>query len=311
MLAGEGVDRLKVALDVRPGLLGRRVEAVEVEELPVPQERRNDLVVVDAEVVDPGSGDQLGLAVEVLDARPGHLEGHDLLGDGPHCGGRVNLQRRADQVSVEDHVEVLVGGHPGEQLLRHGVLGEPPRVAVADPCCQLLEGHVGDGAQWRLAAAVEPLLHLLHAAPLKGNRIDTTGYHQIVTHRDGVASLLRRPTVHPGTPGAVPAEGRRDHMVVAGQVVLCEQADLEGDLGDVGQPGLLRFPRQGVEVTALAPGDVLVRHPFGGQAQVAVEVGRGDGLKLTQEVDVCEGGHAHTLTGQLDSGLRPVGGIEA
>ncbi len=199
----------------------------------MPQEWRDDLVVVDAKVVDPGPGDLLGFAIEVVDTRPGHLERHDLLGDGPDRRGPGDLQCGGDQVPVEDHVEVLVRGHPGEQLLRGGVLGEPARVAVADPRREFLEGDVGDGAQRCLLVAVEPVLHLDHAAPLKGHRVNTAGHHQIVPHRDGVASLLRRPAVHPGTPGAVPPEGRRDHTVVAGQVVLREQPDLEGDLGDV------------------------------------------------------------------------------
>ena len=59
--------------------------------------------------------------------------------DGLHGRRRGQLQRGRDQVAVEDHVQVLVGGHPGQQALGDRVAGDTAGVAVADPGRELLE----------------------------------------------------------------------------------------------------------------------------------------------------------------------------
>jgi hypothetical protein len=101
-----------------------------------------------------------------------------------------------------------------------------------------------------------------------------------------VAALLGGPAVRPGPPGPVAAEAGQQLVVVAGQVVLGEQVDLEGGLGDPGQPGLVGGPGLGIEVAAEAPGDVLVREPLFGHGQMPVKQPAGDRLQLPQEVVV-------------------------
>ena len=52
-------------------LLGGRVEPLELEQPPVPDDRQEDLVAVDAQVVDPGLGDLRGLRRNPGIAAPG------------------------------------------------------------------------------------------------------------------------------------------------------------------------------------------------------------------------------------------------
>jgi hypothetical protein len=75
-------------------------------------------------------------------------------------------------------------------------------------------------------------------------------------------------------------------VVVAGQVVLGEEVDLEGGLGDAGQPRLVRGPGFGVEVATQAPGHVLVGQPVFGHGQVPVQQPLGDRFQLGEQVMV-------------------------
>jgi hypothetical protein len=68
--------------------------------------------------------------------------------------------------------------------------------------------------------------------------------------------------------------------------VLGEEVDLEGGLGDPGQPGLIRGPGLDVEVAAQAPGHVLMRQPLLGHGQMPVKQPAGDRLQLTEQVVV-------------------------
>ena len=84
--------------------------------------------------------------------------------------------------------------------------------------------------------------------------------------------------------------------MVAGQVVLGEEVDLEGGLGDPGQPRLVGGPGLGVEVAAEAPGHVLMRQPLFGHGQVPVKQPLGDRFQLVEQVMVGMAiGHAGLL----------------
>ena len=144
------------------------------------------------------------------------------------------------QVPVEDHVQVLVGGDPGQQLVRDRVAGGPAGVAVRDAGRQLLEGDVGDRLERGLVAGVVAGGHVVHPGPLELDRVDAAGDDEVVAQRDAVPALLRRPAAHPLAPGAVAAEAGGDLPVVAGQVVLGQQVDEHRGLGRRVQPGLLR-----------------------------------------------------------------------
>ena len=75
------------------GLLGGGVEAGQLEDPPVPEDRQQDLVAVDADVVDAGLRDLGGLAHEARDAGARHLEREDLVDDRPDRGRRLDLER--------------------------------------------------------------------------------------------------------------------------------------------------------------------------------------------------------------------------
>ncbi|MEJ7695807.1 MAG: hypothetical protein WKF78_04085 [Candidatus Limnocylindrales bacterium] len=123
----------------RRRLLGRGIQALQLEDPPVPDDRHQHFVVVDPQVVDPGLGDLGGLADEARDAGARHLEGEDLVHDRAHGGRRLDLERRAQDVPVEDHVQVLVGGDPDHDLVRDRVVRVAAGVAVGDPGRELLE----------------------------------------------------------------------------------------------------------------------------------------------------------------------------
>jgi hypothetical protein len=119
---------------------------------------------------------------------------------------------------------------------------------MRDPGGQFLEGGIGHQPQRRLVGR-PALLHGGHPAPFQGDRVEVAGDQQIIAEHDRVAALLGGPAVRPGVPGPVVAEGGQQLVVVAGQVVLGEEVDLEGGLSDPGQPRLVGGPGLDIEVT--------------------------------------------------------------
>ena len=77
-------------------------------------------------------------------------------------------------------------------------------------------------------------------------------------------------------------EAGQELVVVAGQVVLGEEVDLEGGLGNAGQSWLVWGPGLGVEVAAQAPGHVFVGQPLFGHGQVPVQQLCGDWLQFSE-----------------------------
>ena len=241
--------------------------------------------MVDAQVIDAGPGHLQGLAGEALDADPGHVEADDLPGDRLDRRRGVDLEGGGHDVAIEHHVQVLISGHPHHDLVGHRVIGIAAGVAMGDPGGQFLERRIGHQPQRRLVRH-PALLQGGHPPPFQGDRVDVAGDQQIIAEHDRVAALLGGPAVRPGPPGAVAAEGRQQLPVVAGQVVLGEEVDLEGGLGDPGQPRLVGGPGFGVEVAAKAPGHVLMRHPFLGHGQMPVKQPLGHRLQLGEQVMV-------------------------
>jgi hypothetical protein len=93
--------------------------------------------------------------------------------------------------------------------------------------------------------------------------------------------------------------------VVAGQVVLGEEVDLEGSLGHPGQPRLVRGPGFGVEVAAQPPGDVLMWQPLFGHGQVPVQQLRGDRLQFSEQAMVGMAiGHRQSSSGACRKGRQ-------
>ena len=212
---------------------------------------------------------------EVRHVGAGHLEVDDLVGHGLHHLVRVDVERRRHEVPVEDHVQVLVGGDAGEQLVGDRVTGGLAGVPVRDAGRELLERDVRDRLERRLVAGVVAGGHVVHPGPLELDRVDAAGDDEVVAQRDAVPALLRRPAADPRAPGAVAAEPGGDLAVVAGQVVLGQQVDEHRGLRRVVEPGLLRRPvlaAEEGEVAPLVPRHVVVRMPFLGDRGCA---GRG------------------------------------
>ena len=241
---------------------------------------------MDPKVVDAGVRDLHRLAQEAGDDCSGHLKTDDLIGDCANGLVGSELQSCSDQVAIEDHVKVLIHGDASEQPFDDGLAGIPACVAVRDPRGQLLERHVRQALKDRLLAAVIADLHDLHPCPLEPDRVHPAGDQQVVTNAVRVPALLRRPAMHPGAPGALAAKDSLDLPVIAREVVLRQQVDLERRTRDRRQRRLLAGPCVAAEVSevaTLAPRHVLVRHPFLRRSQVPVEVGLYNWLELAKQ----------------------------
>ena len=120
---------------------------------------------------------------------------------------------------------------------------------------------------------------------------------EVVAEHDGVPALLGGPSVHPVDPGAVSgAEHAMDLAVVAGEVVLGQQVDLERDLGHAADAGLVGRPRLLVEVATHRVGDVVVGEPLLGHLEVPVQHPFGGRLQREEEVARrCERGGRHRV----------------
>ncbi len=107
---------------------------------------------------------------------------------------------------------------------------------------------------------------MLDTHVLVGGRIDFAGDHQIVAQRDGVQVLLGGPAADPAAPLFRKDEAEHELPVVAGEVVLGDQQDLEGVCDGLGQRYLRRIP-----VAPAEEGEVLTlfeRHEVVGEPQV-------------------------------------------
>src|SRR5215470_6161570 len=106
-----------------------RVQAVDVEDLPVSQQRHYDVVVVDAQVVNARLGNLRRLAGESRYDIARHRKAGNFVGDRSQGRVRSDLKRGLDEVAVEDHVQVLVHRDPGEQPLSDWVFAVAAGVA--------------------------------------------------------------------------------------------------------------------------------------------------------------------------------------
>src|SRR5215469_1866818 len=117
---------------VLPGLFSLRVQALDLEDLPVTHQRQDHVIVVDPEVVNARPGYLRSLARESRYRGAWHREPADLVGDRPDGLVGRELKSGLDEVAVEDHVQVLVHRDPGEQSLGDGVFAGEASVAMSD-----------------------------------------------------------------------------------------------------------------------------------------------------------------------------------
>jgi len=168
-------------------------------------------------------------------------------------------------------VQVLVLCHAEHDPVGDRVVRELPGVLVGDPGRELLERGVGEATQ-RAHRAVVALEHRLHPLALQEHRVDVPGDDQVVADDDRVPALFRGPAPDPVLPGTVAlAEHRVDEPVVRGKVVLGEEVHLESGLGHPREPRMVGGPGLLVVVAPQAVGDVVVREPFLGDRDMAVD----------------------------------------
>ena len=121
-------------------LLRSGPQPLEAVQVPVTDHDGNeDLVVVGSEVVDAGVRDRSGVPSEIGDPGPGHGEVPNLPLDRRHYRLRVDREREGRQVSVEEMMEVLVGGDAGHDSTAGRIGEEPARVVVRDSRRELLQ----------------------------------------------------------------------------------------------------------------------------------------------------------------------------
>jgi len=113
-ISGVRLDGGEELREVGSGLLAFRAEVRPVEDAPEPQHGLQNVVVVDAEVINPGLGDDDRVLLKVGHPDAGHGETDDLVADRAHGGVRRDLQGCRHDVAVEHHVQILVDGDPGK-----------------------------------------------------------------------------------------------------------------------------------------------------------------------------------------------------
>ena len=124
-----------------------------------------------------------------------------------------------------------------------------------------------------------------HAATLELHGIDAAGDDEIVADRNAVTRLFGGPLTDPLPPGAIGPETHSDFAVVGRQVVLGQEVDDHGGLGDLVEGRILRDPvlaAQECEVTPTAPRNVVVRIPGLRHREVAVEIGLHHRFQLSE-----------------------------
>ena len=169
-------------------------------------DRHEDLVVVRREVVDAGVGDQARVHLEVGDPGARHREVAHLALDRRDHARRVELERRRDEVAVEEVVEVLVGRDAAHDRGAHRVIEQLPGVAVRDAGGELLERDVDDAVGDARRVGHDPERHLQHPGALELAQVDRTGHREVVADDDRVATFLGRPAAVPHAPHVVVAE---------------------------------------------------------------------------------------------------------
>ena len=92
---------------------------------------------------------------------------------------------------------------------------------------------------WRELVGPVTLHHVLDADVLVGRRVDLAGDHQVLAQRDGVQMLFGGPAAEPTAELVLEDEVLDQLAVVAGQVVLGDEQDLQR-IGDVLGQGHLR-----------------------------------------------------------------------
>ena len=110
--------------------------------------------MVDGEVVDAGPGDERrrgdrssGMPV------PGMAKPVTSRSVAMHHARRVELEGGGGEVAVEEVVEVLVGGHPGHEVVADRIAEQLAGVAVGDAGGQLLQREVDEAVVRRRPAA--------------------------------------------------------------------------------------------------------------------------------------------------------------
>ena len=123
--------------------------------------------------------------------------------------GRVELERRAREVPVEEVVQVLVGRHAAHDRLARRVVEQRCRCCGAR-CASRAPGASCSTSAPRRSVELGRLAgrHLLHPAPLERDRVDRPRDHEVVADHDRVPAFLGGPAPGPLAPRARRARSR-------------------------------------------------------------------------------------------------------
>ena len=163
-------------------------------------------------------------------------------GRSPRWSRRAGGQAVRDQVGEELLVALLVLGDPADQVLEHGLVDQGLQVAAEHGVRALEERHEHQRLDLAVGVGAVALHHVLDADVLVGRRIDLTGHDEVVAQRDRVQVLLGGPAADEAAPLLVEDEVLDEFAVIAGEVVLRDQQDLEGVGDGLGQRDVRRVP---------------------------------------------------------------------
>ena len=145
---------------------------VSVLDAPVAQDDRDeDLVVVDRQVVDPGLGDRARRARRSRGCRRRASRSSTTWRSIACTIALGSSSMAADgEVAVEEVVQVLVGGDAHHHVVAGAVAEQPPGVAVGDAGRQLLQRHVDEAVGRRRRARAPGRRRPAPCGPARGRR---------------------------------------------------------------------------------------------------------------------------------------------
>ena len=141
----------------------------------------------------------------------------------------IDLERRGDEVAVEEVMVVLVDGDATKHLVAGGIVEVvaelDPGVAVRDAGGQLLERDVDEPFGRRRGLRNLTPADLGHPRSFELDRVEHAGHGDVVADHDRVTTLFGGPALGPDGPRLADPEHPVDLQVVVGQVVLGQQVD--------------------------------------------------------------------------------------
>src|SRR5206468_2645262 len=150
--------------------------------------------------------------------------------------GRLERKNLAREVSIEEEVEVLIGGDSPHDVEPDLVVEQLAGVAVRDAGGELLKRGVDQAVQERVELGTLAARDLLHPAALEGNGVDGSRHQEVVADHDRVTALFGGPLTDPALPVLTGLHATQGAEVVR-EVVLRQEVDEQGATRDLAEVG--------------------------------------------------------------------------